>query len=89
MFGIAGLHSMVLQPNPASEKVVVALDDVPALSATLTITDLQGRMVSSTAVTLQAGSLRHELDLSQMAKGMYLVSVITSAGGKTQRLVVQ
>ncbi len=77
-----------LYPNPAHEAVTVTLadDDLLAASpATLTLTDLQGRLYWRQHLA----SGRHQLSLAGLPAGHYLVTLTTPDGTTAQPLLVQ
>ncbi|MBF9142655.1 T9SS type A sorting domain-containing protein [Hymenobacter properus] len=79
-----------LAPNPARATTSVQLPVVPgATSATLMLTDALGRTLRTEAVTLPAAGRRHELNLRNLAPGLYLVQVSAGNSVGTQRLVVE
>ena len=53
------------------------------------VTDLSGRVVLSERNKASKGSNLHTLDLSGMAKGTYLVSLLTDNGKEVVRVTVE
>jgi hypothetical protein len=83
-------HAFTLAPNPARDRTTVYLAAVPgATSATLVLTDALGRTVRRHAAALSASGLRHELSLTGLAPGVYVLR--TDAGGSSavRRVVVE
>lgn len=81
--GIADIHttSTSLFPNPANEMVrIERLDNAPA---TLTLSDVQGRIVQQEAIS---GNL-DTVDLTGLKPGVYLVRIATADQVETLRLV--
>ena len=84
-----GALSFSLAPNPARASTTVQLPARPGTAtATLTLTDALGRTLRTETISLPAG-LRHELDLTGLAPGLYAVQVRAGAISGTQRLVVE
>ena len=78
-----------LSPNPAHGRATVELPAVAgAARATLTLRDALGRTVRTHTAALPAAGLRHELDLSRLAPGVYLLQVQAGAAQTTRRLLV-
>lgn len=73
-----------LYPNPTSSLVRVQLPANGLTRAQITVYDLQGRQLSTAAVT----SYSHTLDTSTWANGTYFVKVQAGKAVSTQRLVV-
>jgi hypothetical protein len=73
-----------LYPNPATTQVRVEIPVAADASATLTVFDLQGRLVRRLAVRGRT----HTLDTSAWANGSYFVKVESGKAVSTQRLVV-
>ena len=84
MENVAGNTILKFYPNPAANQITVAVEP-DMVGGTITITDLSGAVVASDAIV----SERQLISVSDLAKGMYLVSV--AANGKTgiQKLIIQ
>lgn len=74
-----------LYPNPAGETVVVDLGTIPAVVATLTLTDLSGKVLLS----VQTNRKEHTLDLRGIAAGSYLLMVQQGAATEYLKVVKQ
>ena len=76
-------------PNPATSAVTIELPAALGRTAVAaTLTDALGRQVR--AVTLPAqGPAAHQLDLHQLAPGVYALRLTTSAGVLVKKLVVK
>ena len=82
--------AFTLAPNPARSVTTVTLPALPGTaSATLTLLDALGRTVRMATVPLPLTGLRHELDLSGLAPGLYAVQVQAGEATATRRLVVE
>ncbi len=73
-------------PNPASDLVNVSFDAKNA-DYSVSLMDLQGRVVSSKELTNANGVQQVSFATSNVAKGSYIV-VVSSNGGKTTKTVV-
>ncbi|MFK7935299.1 MAG: T9SS type A sorting domain-containing protein [Saprospiraceae bacterium] len=73
-------------PNPASEQLFVEFKDNDFIRMQLEITDLSGKLQQRTVVESNGVA---KLDIANLAEGIYLVKMITDAGFRTQKLVVQ
>ena len=66
---------MIAYPNPTSGKLNVSFTALAKEKYTLKLTDLVGRVMMSMPSTSEEGANLQELDLSNYAKGMYLLSI--------------
>lgn len=80
---------MRLFPNPARERVAIALDDLPAGEAQLSVRTVDGRLVSQQIVDIQGPKTTVPLAVEQWSRGVYLVRLQTEAGALTTKLVIQ
>lgn len=78
-----------LYPNPAVSAVVFEAEGLQRGQYTLRITNMLGRKMAN-RVLESGGSIRTELDVSQLPRGLYLYSLINSRGRilATKRLLV-
>lgn len=73
-----------LYPNPATNVVNIRIDMLVG-KAEMVMTDVLGKQVRSQSLSLG----NNEIDITGLAKGMYLVNITTNAGKQTQKLVVE
>ena len=74
----------MLYPNPARSTVSLQVDRLVG-SGTIVVTDLYGKQVRTQALSMGTNTI----DVSNLAKGFYLVSTITEQGKTTKKLVVE
>jgi hypothetical protein len=73
-----------MYPNPA--KSFISLNVKALIGAgSIVVTDLYGKKVKTQALSMG----NNTMDIATLAKGMYMVSVITNEGKTTQKLVVE
>ncbi len=88
---------VVITPNPSAGRILIsgtfadpALNDVDEASVFVSITDMLGRVLQHEVVNARYGRLHEEVKLSsQLANGMYLLSLHTSAGAMLFHLVLE
>jgi hypothetical protein len=81
---------VILFPNPARTAATIQLPAMAGAStATLTLLDALGRTVGTHALALPAAGLRHELDFSGLAPGIYSLHVQAGSATAVRRLVVE
>lgn len=76
-----------LIPNPATENVWVTLSKATFEEAEVSLYSMEGKRLMQKPIL--AGNDRVALSLSDLAKGIYLVSIRVGEGSKTMRLQVQ
>ncbi|MBX2928702.1 MAG: T9SS type A sorting domain-containing protein [Saprospiraceae bacterium] len=72
-------------PNPAGDRITLRLSQRAVQDGELFLLDMQGRLLQRSV--LPAGALQHELDLSNLPTGIYLVRLRVGAQQEVLRLV--
>jgi len=67
--------SLQVFPNPTSGIINITFSSMANSNAQVAVTDLQGRKVATQALTVVEGLNNAQLDLSKLAKGLYVVEV--------------
>ncbi|MEO1260363.1 MAG: carbohydrate-binding protein [Bacteroidota bacterium] len=74
--------SLMLYPNPVSDQLSVKVEMVAETPALLEIIDLHGRIIQVVKnIDLQSGSFKDELDVNDLAPGVYMLKL--TAGKET------
>ncbi len=81
----AGFGSINVYPNPANSLLHINVNTINGENATLTLYNVLGEQV---AVTTTNNS-RATINVSNMAKGMYLLKINTSNGTTTRKVTIQ
>ena len=85
-----GVSELSAYPNPTSGKLNVTFTAAGTEKYTLKVSDLLGNVLKSEVNTSQSGANLREVDLSGLAKGMYLISIERDAAQvQTMRIVVE
>jgi hypothetical protein len=71
-------------PNPAKNIVNVYCETVIG-NVQVTITDLMGKKIKSQSLSIG----NNNIDVTNLSKGFYLVTVTSETGSKTQKLVIE
>ncbi|MBL7929344.1 MAG: T9SS type A sorting domain-containing protein, partial [Bacteroidia bacterium] len=58
-------------------------------SYAITMRDVMGRTVRSMVTTAQAGVHQMDVNLNDLAKGMYLIELRSNSGTEVQKLIVE
>ena len=84
------LNNLKLMPNPASYTTTISFEGLEATTGTISLVNLSGNMVKVLVSneTLRKGTNTFQLDLTDVGPGIYLISINTNEGFKTQRLVI-
>jgi hypothetical protein len=75
-----------LYPNPAAEKATLKFNAAAVTDYTITMTDLVGQSVLSAVGTTTTGTNVIELNLTSIAKGVYMISIMS--GNETGQIKV-
>jgi hypothetical protein len=85
------LNTIVVAPNPAANgRTTLVIDAKEKLnSASVSITDISGRVVYRGNTVINAGLQTVQLDLSNLVAGMYFVNVAGQGWSKSQKLIIK
>jgi hypothetical protein len=81
-------HTVQVMPNPATDDLTVRFNNSSEQRTTISLTDISGRTVH-TEEGEYMGDIRRNIDVSNLAPGVYMLSVSTSAWSKVERVVVK
>lgn len=84
----AEMMDMNVYPNPASENVTVAFE-AQSGDYTVSVTDLQGRVVWSNDYANLAGAQALEINVSSLIAGNYLVSIAVNGASYTKMVTIK
>lgn len=76
----------VIFPNPAKNMVTINWNTMTNETAAINITDLSGKVVLTTEVSMNQNS---KVDVSNLNTGFYFMTVATENGSRTQKLIIQ
>lgn len=74
-------------PNPTSGKVLITIDGTVSTDMTVTVYNLLGEVVKEPA-TYKAGTMQMEINLQDVANGLYLVKIQSRNGTAVKQLTV-
>ena len=75
--------AVVLYPNPATSQIQIQVADSRFLGAEMQIFDVYGKLISNATIE----TLSTQVDVSQLANGMYMVHINAAEGMVTKRFV--
>jgi len=76
-------------PNPASTLVNVQFSSDDNANYHLQLTDLSGRVIMDKAVQANSGLNTQQIDVKQMAKGVYMLLLNGSELSQKQRIILE
>ncbi len=79
---------IVLYPNPANDKIIIQALGRESLNGSISICDMQGRLIQSVSVNDQAFSNEISINIGELAIGNYIASISTSKGMYFEKLIV-
>jgi hypothetical protein len=84
------LNNLKLMPNPASYTTTISFEGLDETPGTISLVNLSGNLIKVLVAneTLRKGTNTFQLDLTGLEPGIYLISINTNKGFKTQRLVI-
>ena len=81
--------SLNLYPNPATNFINIDFDLDVSGKTSLTIYDVQGRLISTANYMLTEGSQHKQINISSLKNGMYILHIKSVNGEKTQQFIVR
>ncbi|MCU0421282.1 MAG: T9SS type A sorting domain-containing protein [Bacteroidia bacterium] len=82
-------NGIVLYPNPANEKITIQFESTNTISATqVNIVDLSGRAVLTSALDVNNGLNKHEINIAALQKGLYFIQVTNASGTSVKKLMI-
>lgn len=82
------LAKLAVYPTPANETIQVVLDNATLNTASLRITDLNGRLVAEKTYEVNKGMQELQLPVSQLNEGVYLLSLESNGYRAVSRIVI-
>ena len=78
-----------IYPNPAHGNAVLAVDLKNSADVEITLTNTVGQLLRSTKTVAYSGANNIDLDVSGLAKGIYMVNVKVDGASTTKKLIVE
>jgi hypothetical protein len=80
-------NSISLSPNPTRNDVMLSLDIVKNTELNISITDMTGRTIARSVEQVSQGTFTKQLDLTNFASGIYLISIQSGDSIITEKIV--
>ena len=82
--------SFEVYPNPASANATITFNSLADQKYVITLTDMIGNIVYSDAISATKEFNSMEINVADLAKGVYILSIKSEKGGtESQRIQVQ
>ena len=78
----------VIYPNPTSGKLTIRADG-ETVNLNFQLVTLEGKMLINKKLNSKQGTVNEELDLSQYAKGVYLIKLSNNKGFIIERIILK
>ena len=85
----AGIENVLVYPNPTSDKVKIQLETTQPEPLQIDLYDIFGRTIYAISVPETTQQYVQNLDVSNLAKGVYMLKIATSKGQITRKIVIQ
>lgn len=89
IFSITDDFGVQLYPVPASERITVSYSLKKESMTTIEMHDVSGRMLTSATAIKPAGRNHSEINIQDLQKGIYFISIETPEGKSIKKLVVE
>ena len=85
----SGLSNIEVYPNPASSLLNVNLTNETEGQLTFKVMDMTGKVISCESVENFGGELHHSINVSNLAKGMYILNIESKQGKNIRKFIVE
>lgn len=88
---VEGLTSFNVSPNPvnSNQPVTVALNSTKSMAGQLSLYNVAGQRIHSEAIQVAASNNTFNLDVKDLAAGLYVVHLEFAEGAVQQKLIIQ
>ena len=86
---LPGVSSLNISPNPASNFIMVRGYNNKTQSMHFTMNDMTGKILSDETLLVSKGDIEKSIDVSHFKPGLYFLSVQTTEGKLTEKVVVK
>ena len=83
------IKELAVYPNPAKDKLHISFMANGINNATIEITDLTGQIVFTQAVNNLNGAFSRDIHISDLAKGIYNLRILSSKESINKKIVVE
>ena len=76
-------------PNPSKDLISVQLTGATMAATTITLTNILGKAMQQQTIQSSAGSIQSVLNVSELASGVYLLSISSGNSQVTKRVIIE
>lgn len=84
---VSGKESFELSPNPTSDFVTITIELSKNIDANINVSDINGKLLMSESTTFTNGVNTHQVNLSELNTGVYIITVSTASGVLSKQVV--
>lgn len=84
-----GLSNVYIAPNPAKDEMIVYVNVVAKQNASLSITDISGKVVMLLPISFNAGQNQTALSIAHLSNGVYTLRITGDQQLFTQKIIKQ
>lgn len=85
---ISGIENVQVYPNPATNVINIDYSTANAENITFQLMDITGRVVAMNQVNHSGGTSTHNIDVSSLSNGVYVLKIQSSQGAVTKKVIV-
>jgi len=86
---LPGMSSINISPNPASDFIMVRAYNAKNQQLQFTLNDMTGKDLYNETFSVQKGNFEKSIDVSNLNKGMYFLTIKSPDGKMTQKIIVK
>lgn len=83
------LNSIAVYPNPSSNQIALDLNLKSPEHTQFQLVDMTGRVVYTQDAGMLSGTTKQTIDVTNFAKGSYLIRIVTESGTETKNVVIE
>jgi hypothetical protein len=68
-------HRAIVYPNPTSQNATIEIESTKTENTTISVLDIQGRVLLKTSQTCNIGNNKFNLSLTELAAGVYTIHI--------------
>ena len=82
-------NNLAIYPNPAHDHFTISGNLMHDGAATITISDLSGRIVSQYNKQFHSGAFQEDIDIHELTKGIYIIKLDADRKSESVKLIVR
>ena len=86
---VNNISNLKVYPNPVSENLMINISLTQVSNVRLQLTNMLGQAIKEVDLGTMQSSVNYSLDTKGIAKGTYLLNIITSGGKEVRKVVIE